>query len=124
MFNFYDFIVEGNSSSASHSLQNIIVSANLIQTTFSLRLVQDSLDFHYFLKYMTARGVREDLNVRPTAKVYIIRLQTKQILERHLIIADQAYTMAKLKEMSNDTLNLPAARDNLKLRIKEHSESE
>ncbi|KYN17523.1 Fasciclin-1 [Trachymyrmex cornetzi] len=51
------------------------------------------------------------------------RSQTKQILERHLIIADQAYTMAKLKEMSNDTLYLPAARDILKLRIKEHSES-
>jgi len=32
--------------------------------------------------------------------------------------------MAKLKEMSNDTLYLPAARDILKLRIKEHSESE
>lgn len=69
-------------------------------------------------------AVQEDLNVRPTAKVYIIRLQTKQILERHLIIADQAYTMAKLKEISNDTIYLPAARDTLKLRIKEHSESE
>lgn len=48
---------------------------------------------------------------------------TKQILERHLVIADQAYTMAKLKEMNNDTISLPAARDILKLRVKEYGES-
>ncbi|XP_067203321.1 fasciclin-1 isoform X3 [Linepithema humile] len=48
---------------------------------------------------------------------------TKQILERHLVIAEQAYTMAKLKEMSNDTLYLPAARDNLKLRVREQGEN-
>ncbi|XP_025156872.1 fasciclin-1 isoform X3 [Harpegnathos saltator] len=48
---------------------------------------------------------------------------TKQILERHLVISDQAYTMAKLKEMSNDTVFLTAARDTLKLRVKEHGES-
>ncbi|XP_070512784.1 fasciclin-1 isoform X2 [Cardiocondyla obscurior] len=49
---------------------------------------------------------------------------TKQILERHLVIADQAYTMAKLKEMNNDTIYLPAARDVLKLRVKEYGETE
>ncbi|KAK1134518.1 hypothetical protein K0M31_007299 [Melipona bicolor] len=49
---------------------------------------------------------------------------TKQILERHLVIADEAYTMAKLKEMKhNDTIVLPAARDSLKLRVREYSES-
>ncbi|KAK2584687.1 hypothetical protein KPH14_007026 [Odynerus spinipes] len=47
---------------------------------------------------------------------------TKQILERHLVIADQAYTMAKLKEM-NDTVTLTPARDVLKLRIRESGES-
>ncbi|KAF3428381.1 hypothetical protein E2986_08590 [Frieseomelitta varia] len=48
---------------------------------------------------------------------------TKQILERHLVIADEAYTMAKLKEMKhNDTIVLPAARDSLKLRVREYSE--
>lgn len=48
---------------------------------------------------------------------------TKQILERHLVIADEVYTMAKLKEMKhNDTIVLPAARDSLKLRIREYSE--
>jgi len=45
-------------------------------------------------------------------------------LERHLVISDQAYTMAKLKEMSNDTIYLTAARDSLKLRVREQSESE
>ncbi|XP_071646331.1 fasciclin-1 isoform X5 [Temnothorax longispinosus] len=49
---------------------------------------------------------------------------TKQILERHLVIADQAFTMAKLREISNDTLFLPAARDILKLRVKEYGETE
>lgn len=51
-------------------------------------------------------------------------MQTKQILERHLVIADHAYTMGKLKEMSNDTIYIPAARDTLKIRVKEYGESE
>ncbi|CAL1681693.1 unnamed protein product [Lasius platythorax] len=49
---------------------------------------------------------------------------TKQILERHLVIADQAYTMAKLREISNDTIKLTAIRDSLKIRVKEHGENE
>ncbi|XP_076766387.1 fasciclin 1 Fas1 domain-containing isoform X2 [Xylocopa sonorina] len=50
---------------------------------------------------------------------------TKQILERHLVIADEAYTMAKLKEMKrNDTIVLPAARDSLKLRFREQGEND
>ncbi|XP_017877413.1 fasciclin-1 isoform X3 [Ceratina calcarata] len=50
---------------------------------------------------------------------------TKQILERHLVIADEAYTMAKLKEMKhNETIVLPAARDSLKLRVREQSEND
>ncbi|XP_076682285.1 fasciclin 1 Fas1 domain-containing isoform X3 [Andrena cerasifolii] len=49
---------------------------------------------------------------------------TKQILERHLVIANEAYTMAKLKEMKhNDTIVLTAVRDSLKLRVREYSES-
>ncbi|XP_043488179.1 fasciclin-1 isoform X2 [Polistes fuscatus] len=50
---------------------------------------------------------------------------TKQILERHLVVADQVYTMAKLKEMNyNDTITLTSARDTLKLRIKESGEND
>ncbi|XP_035735141.1 fasciclin-1-like isoform X5 [Vespa mandarinia] len=49
---------------------------------------------------------------------------TKQILERHLVVADQVYTMAKLREMSiNDSVTLTSARDTLKLRVKELTES-
>ncbi|XP_046835792.1 fasciclin-1 isoform X4 [Vespa crabro] len=48
---------------------------------------------------------------------------TKQILERHLVVADQVYTMAKLREMSiNDSVTLTSARDTLKLRVKELTE--
>lgn len=51
--------------------------------------------------------------------------QTEQILQRHLVIADQAYTMAKLKEEMhiNDTIILPTVRDTLKLRVKESGDS-
>ncbi|XP_076173480.1 fasciclin 1 Fas1 domain-containing isoform X1 [Ptiloglossa arizonensis] len=50
---------------------------------------------------------------------------TKQILERHLVVASEAYTMAKMKEMKhNDTIILPAARDNLKLRVREVGEDD
>ncbi|KAL2730800.1 fasciclin-1 isoform X1 [Vespula squamosa] len=49
---------------------------------------------------------------------------TKQILERHLVVADQVFTMAKLREMSvNESVSLTSARDTLKLRVKELSES-
>lgn len=50
---------------------------------------------------------------------------TESILQRHVVVADQAYTMAKLKEEmhSNDTIILPALRGNLKLRVKETGES-
>lgn len=45
--------------------------------------------------------------------------QVRQILERHLVVSDRAYTMADLKEMANDTEVLPTVRDHLKLKIKE-----
>ncbi|XP_053973898.1 fasciclin-1 isoform X2 [Hylaeus volcanicus] len=50
---------------------------------------------------------------------------TTQILERHLVVGSEAYTMAKLKEMMhNDTIVLPSVRDNLKLRVREYSEND
>ncbi|XP_076237842.1 fasciclin 1 Fas1 domain-containing isoform X2 [Calliopsis andreniformis] len=51
---------------------------------------------------------------------------TKQILERHLVVASEPYSMAKLKEMSqNDTaFSLPSVRGNLKLRVREHNEND
>lgn len=47
----------------------------------------------------------------------------RQILERHLVVADRAYTMAELKRLANDTVVLPTIRDHLKLRIKESDKS-
>jgi hypothetical protein len=49
--------------------------------------------------------------------------QVRQILERHLVVADRAYTMADLKQIANDTVVLPTVRDHLKLRIKESDKS-
>ncbi|XP_043251597.1 fasciclin-1 isoform X3 [Colletes gigas] len=50
---------------------------------------------------------------------------TKQILERHLVMGNEAYTMAKLKEMKhNDTIVLTAMRDKLTLRVREYSEND
>jgi hypothetical protein len=45
--------------------------------------------------------------------------QVRQILERHLVVSDRAYTMADLKQLANDTVVPPTVRDHLKLRIKE-----
>ncbi|XP_076544328.1 fasciclin 1 Fas1 domain-containing isoform X4 [Osmia lignaria lignaria] len=62
-----------------------------------------------------------------TKKIFMndFSYHTKQILERHLVIADEAFTMAKLKEMKhNDTIILPAARDSLKLRIRDYGEND
>ncbi|XP_023702117.1 fasciclin-1 isoform X3 [Cryptotermes secundus] len=47
----------------------------------------------------------------------------RQILERHLVVADRAYTMADLKHLANDTVVLPTVRDHLKLRVKESDKS-
>lgn len=105
----------------------------MLNSTYSLgqrRGFNDQLNdtkkrFTYFAPYDYAWKDAANNYPSTTKKLFMpeFSYHTKQILERHLIIADQAYTMAKLKEMSNDTLNLPAARDTLKLRIKEHSES-
>ncbi|XP_069675634.1 fasciclin-1 isoform X4 [Periplaneta americana] len=47
----------------------------------------------------------------------------RQILERHLVVAERAFTMADLKQLANDTIVLPTVRDHLKLRIKESEKS-
>ncbi|XP_012054846.1 PREDICTED: fasciclin-1 [Atta cephalotes] len=100
-----------------------IITANIAATNGIIHIIDRLLGVPY-------TTVLDKLRTDPMLKIQFLKVpsgdmaNTKQILERHLIIADQAYTMAKLKEMSNDTLYLPAARDILKLRIKEHSENE
>ncbi|XP_018305998.1 fasciclin-1 isoform X1 [Mycetomoellerius zeteki] len=93
---------------------------------FNDQLNDTTKRFTYFAPYDYAWKDAANNYPSTTKKLFMpeFSYHTKQILERHLIIADQAYTMAKLKEISNDTIYLPAARDTLKLRIKEHSENE
>ena len=49
--------------------------------------------------------------------------QVRQILERHLVVSDRAFTMADLKEMANDTVVLQTVRDHLRLKVKESDKS-
>lgn len=55
----------------------------------------------------------------------LIFLQTKQILERHVIRAGRSYTVSDLKLLANEThpFVLPTSRDPLRLRVKESDKS-
>ncbi|XP_017796354.1 PREDICTED: fasciclin-1-like, partial [Habropoda laboriosa] len=94
---------------------------------FNDQLNDTTKRFTYFAPRDHAWNTAALLNPSASKKIFMpeFSYHTKQILERHLVIADEAYTMAKLKEMKpNDTIVLPAARDSLKLRIREYSENE
>ncbi|XP_050456093.1 fasciclin-1 isoform X2 [Cataglyphis hispanica] len=93
---------------------------------FNDQLNDTTKRFTYFAPHDDA-WVRAAINFPSTVKKLFMpefSYYTKQILERHLVIADQAYTMAKLREMSNDTIKLSTVRDTLKIRIKEYGENE
>lgn len=45
--------------------------------------------------------------------------QARTILERHLVIADKAFTMAALRSMANESIVLPTIRDALTIRVRE-----
>lgn len=45
--------------------------------------------------------------------------QARAILERHLVIADKAFTMADLRSLGNDSIVLPTIRDALTIRVRE-----
>lgn len=47
----------------------------------------------------------------------------KQILERHLVLDKEGYTMADLKRFANESVRLPTVRDTLNLRVKESEKS-
>ncbi|XP_076395947.1 fasciclin 1 Fas1 domain-containing isoform X1 [Megachile rotundata] len=94
--------------------------------SFNDQLNDTTKRFTYFAPRNYAWSRAEVHYPSTTKKLFMpdFSYHTKQILERHLVVADEAYTMAKLKEMAhNDTIILPAARDSLKLRIREHPES-
>ncbi|CAK9832590.1 FAS1 [Anthophora retusa] len=93
---------------------------------FNDQLGDTTKRFTYFAPHDYAWNTAALRNPSASKKIFMTEFSyhTKQILERHLVIADEAYTMAKLKEMKpNDTIVLPAARDSLKLRVREYSES-
>lgn len=50
---------------------------------------------------------------------HIFVLQSRQILERHLVVADKVFTMAELRNMGNDSIVLPTLRDALTIRVRE-----
>ncbi|XP_015431057.1 PREDICTED: fasciclin-1 [Dufourea novaeangliae] len=94
---------------------------------FNEQLNDTTKRFTYFAPRDYAWNVAEINFPSASKKLFMpdFSYQTKQILERHLVIANEAFTMAKLKEMKhNGTIILPAARDSLKLRVREHSEND
>lgn len=51
--------------------------------------------------------------------LFLTNLKARMILERHLVVADKAFSMADLRGMSNDTIVLPTIRDALTIRVRE-----
>ncbi|XP_076379122.1 fasciclin 1 Fas1 domain-containing isoform X2 [Megalopta genalis] len=94
---------------------------------FNEQLNDTTKRFTYFAPRDYAWDVAEITYPSTMKKLFMpeFSYHTKQILERHLVIANEAYTMAKLREMKqNDSIILPAARDSLKLRVRETSEND
>ncbi|XP_076656486.1 fasciclin 1 Fas1 domain-containing isoform X2 [Halictus rubicundus] len=89
---------------------------------FNDQLNDTTKRFTYFAPRDYAWNVAEVSYPSTMKKLFMpdFTYHTKQILERHLVIANEAYTMAKLKEMKhNDSIILPTVRDNLKIRVRE-----
>lgn len=47
--------------------------------------------------------------------------QARMILERHLVIATKAFTMADLRHMANESIVLPTIRGALSIRVREEN---
>lgn len=91
------------------------------QGNFNDELGDKSKRFTYFVPRDYA-WQKAEMNYPSAHKKLFMKDYTyhvRQILERHLVVSDRAYTMADLKEMANDTAVLPTVRDHLKLKIKE-----
>ncbi|XP_025602312.2 fasciclin-1 isoform X3 [Athalia rosae] len=92
------------------------------RTGFNNQLNDTRKRFTYFVPRDSAWQAAEIQYPSTYKKLFMpeFAYHAEQILQRHLVIAEQAYTMAKLKEMHfNDTIILPTVRDTLKLRVKE-----
>ncbi|XP_076656485.1 fasciclin 1 Fas1 domain-containing isoform X1 [Halictus rubicundus] len=94
---------------------------------FNDQLNDTTKRFTYFAPRDYAWNVAEVSYPSTMKKLFMpdFTYHTKQILERHLVIANEAYTMAKLKEMKhNDSIILPTVRDNLKIRVREVNDND
>lgn len=92
---------------------------------FNEQLKEESKRFTYFAPRDYAWNVAAISYPSTSKKLFMpeFSYHTKQILERHLVIANEPYSMAKLKEMKqNDTIVLTSVRDTLKLRVREQNE--
>ncbi|XP_078040746.1 fasciclin 1 Fas1 domain-containing isoform X2 [Augochlora pura] len=94
---------------------------------FNDQLNDTTKRFTYFAPRDYAWNVAEITYPSTMKKLFMpeFSYHTKQILERHLVIANEAYTMAKLREMKqNDSIILTTVRDSLKLRVRETNEND
>ncbi|RZF46663.1 hypothetical protein LSTR_LSTR002526 [Laodelphax striatellus] len=96
-----------------------------IQENFNYQLDDMRKRFTYFVPRDYAWNRLETRYPSAHKKIFMkdFGYHVKQILERHLVVADVSYTMAELKRMSNETITLPTVRDVLKLRVKENDNS-
>nr|XP_031840103.1 fasciclin-1 isoform X3 [Nomia melanderi] len=94
---------------------------------FNNQLNETKKWFTYFAPRDYAWNVAEVTYPSTLKKLFMpeFSYHTKQILERHLVVGNEPYTMAKLKEMKhNETIILPSVRDTLKLRVRENNEND
>ncbi|XP_043288919.1 fasciclin-1 isoform X3 [Venturia canescens] len=92
------------------------------QRDFNNQLNDTKKRFTYFVPRDSAWEIAR-ISIPSTYKKLFMpqfNYHTQQILERHLVVANQPYTMAQLKKMVvNGTVTLQAVRGSLKLRIRE-----
>ncbi|XP_063216884.1 fasciclin-1 isoform X2 [Bacillus rossius redtenbacheri] len=89
---------------------------------FNDQLDDKTKRFTYFVPRDLA-WTRAELHFPSTYKKLFMKeysYHARQILERHLLVGDTAYTMAALKRMTNQSLYLPSVRDQVRLRVREN----
>ncbi|XP_074115008.1 fasciclin 1 Fas1 domain-containing isoform X1 [Cotesia typhae] len=90
---------------------------------FNDRLSEPKKRYTYFVPRNSAWEKAKNIFPSAYKKIFMpeFSYHTRQILERHLIEASQAYTMAELKKLTgNESVMLAPIRDHLKLRVREY----
>ncbi|XP_057339472.1 fasciclin-1 isoform X2 [Microplitis mediator] len=93
------------------------------QRGFNDRLSEPRKRYTYFVPRDSAWEKAKNIYPSAYKKIFMkeFNYHTKQILERHLVEASQAYTMADLKKLTgNESVMLSPIRDQLKLRVREY----